>query len=60
MIAPHAGQGSKRVIVPVEVVFDGRSLGQFREAMVVLHPIREALGFLAGIDTTIEHEPDRL
>ncbi|MFN8491166.1 MAG: MBL fold metallo-hydrolase [Caldilineaceae bacterium] len=28
----------KRIVIPVEVTYDGRPLGQFREAIFVLHP----------------------
>lgn len=29
---------ARRVVIPVEVSYDGRSLGQFREAIFILHP----------------------
>jgi hypothetical protein len=36
------------------VVYDNRI------ELIPVRPMTEARGFLAGMDTTIEHEPDRL
>jgi len=34
-IPPHVADKSKRLPIPVEVTYDGRPLGQFREAIFV-------------------------
>ena len=36
-IPPHAN-GAQRIVIPLDITYDGRSLGQFREAIFVFSP----------------------